>query len=390
MLIDATILIQDIQLLCFTIVFGVLAAQRWSDRTRRWLWFSFLANTVGALFDLLSTHLPLWISRGLNEEMIALSYALTNIALISFDRRSRKAGWLSFLILLAALPVFFAWSNSPNHVPGDALADLIIGLEAIITTALLFASREHATRAPRILMGGFLAFFSLVELTRAWIAFVLNANPDLTPHWLEITSAVTYIVNISLLPLAFIWMMQSRLEWDLLQQSIIDSLTGVLNRRGLEQALDRELARSRRYNEDLTLALLDLDHFKRINDKFGHAIGDAILADVAQFLAQRIRKTDVVGRLGGEEFVLLLPHTDLSRSTPILEKLCEDLRSCTGKLPSSAFSITASLGVTTIRDRQGLTGSDLLHEADLALYQAKNNGRNQVRYYSPEDQTPLV
>jgi diguanylate cyclase (GGDEF)-like protein len=384
MLIDATILIQDVQLLCFTIVFGVLAAQRWSDRTRRWLWYSFLANTVGALCDLFASHLPTWITHGLNEEMIAFSYALINIAILSFDRRSRKAGWLSVLILLIALPIFLAWSSSPNHVRSDALSDLLIGLETIVTAALLFVSSERSTRAPRILMGGFLVFFSVLELARAWVAFVLHANPDVTPHGLEVTSVITYIVNISLLPLAFIWMMQSRLEWDLLQQSIVDSLTGVLNRRGLEQALDRELARSRRYNSDLTVALLDLDHFKRINDKHGHAVGDAILTDVARFLSQRIRKTDVAGRLGGEEFVLLLPHTDAGQSNLILEKLCKELHTSTNKL-SAPSTITASIGVTTLHTRQGLSASALLHEADVALYQAKNNGRNQVRYFRPEE-----
>ena len=385
MLIDATILIQDIQLLCFTIVFGVLAAQRWSDRMRRWLWYSFLANSAGAAFDLLEKHLPAWISNGVNQEMVPLSYALLNISILFFDRRSRRAGWLSILILLAALPFFLAWSSAPGRIPNGTLQDLVIALETIITSTLLLASRERSTRVPRILNSSFLIFFSLIELLRAWIGLVLHADPDVTPHWLQITCVVTYIVNVSVLPLAFLWMMHTRLEWDLYQQSIIDSLTGILNRRGLQQALDREIARSRRYSEDLTVAILDIDHFKRINDRFGHPLGDAILADVARFLAHRLRKTDPVGRIGGEEFVLLLPHTSLQQSTPIIEKLCQDLHSSTGRLASSTFPLTASVGVTTIRGRQGLAARDLLHEADVALYEAKNNGRNQVRYFTPEE-----
>jgi diguanylate cyclase (GGDEF)-like protein len=381
MLMRATLLIQDVQLVCFTIVFGVLAIQRWSDRTRRWLWYSFLANAAGAVFDLSMDHLPHWVGHGINEEMIPLSYALLNVAIVYFDRRGRTAVWLSGLIMVAGLPFFLAWSGHPVQWPSDALADLLDALECSVTVVVLLQGKEQSTRAPRLLMGGFLIFFVVVEALRYWVAFPLHMDPDTFGH-LEMVSLVTYIVDISLLPLAFVWMMNARLESDLLQQSIVDALTTVLNRRGLEQALERELARFRRYGDDLTVAMLDLDHFKQFNDEYGHAAGDSILVGVAHLLSHRLRETDVVGRLGGEEFVLLLPHTELGESAPILEHLCLSVREHRDWLPHESVRVTASFGVTSTQGRRGVSATELLEKADVALYQAKQAGRDQVKFFS--------
>jgi diguanylate cyclase (GGDEF)-like protein len=362
-------------------VFGVLAVQRWNDRTWRWLWYTFLANTAGAIFDLTANHLPTWVSHGINVEMIPLSYALLNVVLIYFNRLGRWAAWVSGLILLGGLPFLMAWRNMPVQVKSNALGDLLIGLECVVTVVLLVDSREKPTRAPRLLMGGFLAFFVVVELARGWVALAMNGNPDVTTPRLGITSVVMYIVNTSLLPLAFLWMMHARLEWDLLQQSIVDPLTAVLNRRGLQQALERELARCRRYGEELTLAMVDLDHFKRFNDKYGHAAGDTVLKRVAQLLGARLRETDVVARLGGEEFVLLLPHTDLDQSGPILEHLRQALRGNAELLPSADIRATASFGATSTDGRNDVGAEDLLSEADKAMYAAKAGGRDRVCFF---------
>jgi diguanylate cyclase (GGDEF)-like protein len=385
MLVDAILLIQDVQLLCFTVVFGVLAAQRWNDRTRRWLWYTFVANSFSAAIDLFGAHFPIWLTRGVGPGMVPLSYAIFNVAIVCFDRRPRTAIFFSGIILLAGFPILMAWQNAPSPVASNAFSDLLIGLESLITIVLLLGRQERLTRAPRLLMAGFFAIFAAVEFARPWIVFVRHGDPDVTTPRLAIVCAVTYVVNVSLLPLGFIWMMQARSEWDLLQQSIIDPLTCVLNRRGLEQALDRELARYRRYNQELTLAILDLDHFKSVNDRYGHPAGDAILRGLADFLGKRLRRTDVLARLGGEEFVLLFPHTDISRSASLMEELCHSLRSCPDLLPATDVYVTASFGVTSTRQRQQLDGGELLREADVALYEAKQNGRDRVCYFKAPD-----
>ena len=251
MLVDATLLIQDVQLICFTVVFGVLALQRWSDMTRRWLWYSFLANAAGAVFDLLGQRLPNWINHGISLEMIPLSYALINVAFASFESKSPRTAWFSAAILLAPLPVFLAWSGRPEQFLSFALGDLIIALECAVMLVVLLRGRDASTRAPRLLMCVMLLGFVPIELARFGVAFLRHADPDAYSPGLETTSAVAYIVNVSLLPLVFIWMMHARLEAELFLQATVDPLTKVLNRRGLEQALDKELVRSARYGGGL-------------------------------------------------------------------------------------------------------------------------------------------
>jgi len=381
MLLNAGLLIQDVQLLCFTVVFGVLALQRWRDPTRRWLWYSFLANSAGAALDLGGAHLPLWLGRSLDMEMIPLSYALLNIAIVCFDRRSRRAVWISAILLLAALPLFLAWRQDPAQIRNYALADLLIALECVVTTVLLLRGREVSTRAPRILMGTFLCFFIAVESARFCVAFLIGANPDAWPK-LEIISLVTYIVNTSLLPLAFIWLMNARLESELLQQTLMDALTGVLNRRGLEQALEREMAHFRRYGADLTVAMLDLDEFKQLNDCYGHVAGDEVLIGLARLLRQGLRETDVVGRFGGDEFLIVLPHTDARESVRVLEKLRRAVREYAGWLPQDSVRASASFGASNTSGRRSLAAHELLREADTALGQSKQLGRDQVVLFS--------
>jgi diguanylate cyclase (GGDEF)-like protein len=383
MLVDATLLIQDVQLLCFTVVFGVLAWQRWEDRTRRWLWYTFLANAAGAVFDLLGDRIPNWVGHGINLEMIPLSYALLNVALVRFEGRGRKAIWASWAILLATLPFFLFWRSDPAQVRSFALADFAIALECAVTALILFRGSERSTQAPRLLMGGFLALFVPIELVRFGVAFLLHTDPDAWSRKLEMTSAVAYIVNTSLLPLAFVWMMNARLEADLLLQTILDPLTNVLNRRGLEQALERELARYRRYGYDLTVAILDLDHFKQLNDSYGHVAGDSVLTEVATQLVKRLRGTDQFGRFGGEEFVLILPHSSVERSGQLLESLCEALREYPFAFLDTTVRATASFGATNTYGRKSPAAQELLHEADVALYQAKTNGRDQVCFFTP-------
>lgn len=159
-----------------------------------------------------------------------------------------------------------------------------------------------------------------------------------------------------------------------------DPLTGVGNRRELDERLQLELRRASRSLEPLSLLFLDVDHFKKYNDRFGHEAGDAVLARLATLLQQTVRSSDTVARFGGEEFVILLPDTDEEGARTLAEKLRETVAH---RLPG-AVPVTASLGAATCRPPTGrsadfrMQARRLLASADRAVYEAKHVGRNRV------------
>lgn len=152
-----------------------------------------------------------------------------------------------------------------------------------------------------------------------------------------------------------------------------DSLTGATNRRGFMDRLLRAQSEAEAQAEPLSLVMVDLDHFKRINDEHGHGVGDAVLREVAHRMRRQIRRADLLGRLGGEEFAILLPDTDLVGARTQAEHLLTALRS--QPFPT-AGRVTASLGVAQWNGREA--ASAWLHRADLALYEAKHQGRDRL------------
>jgi len=156
-----------------------------------------------------------------------------------------------------------------------------------------------------------------------------------------------------------------------------DALTGALNRRGLDQTLMREIARAQRLNVRLSLAMVDLDYFKKVNDLYGHEAGDQMLVHFASLIKSVLRKSDALVRYGGEEFTLILPETDGRGAHFVLARLQQLM----GKSPlifeGKQIAATFSAGVATLRDDEN--GHALLRRADEALYAAKNGGRNIIK-----------
>lgn len=168
---------------------------------------------------------------------------------------------------------------------------------------------------------------------------------------------------------------QANIE-DQRQKAMTDALTGLPNRAALSERLDLEVARWQRYGGDLLLAVLDVDHFKRINDDFGHLAGDKVLKIIANELAKRVRKTDFIARYGGEEFVVLLPATPLAGGQQLLDLLRGAIEACPFHFKGERLSITCSAGLTAFRE--GERAEAVFERADQALYRAKRGGRNRL------------
>ncbi len=173
-----------------------------------------------------------------------------------------------------------------------------------------------------------------------------------------------------------------------------DELTGLLNRRLMYESLNREMQRVERYDSDLACLMIDLDHFKQINDTYGHLFGDTVLKEFSASLQELVRSTDLIFRYGGEEFALLLSETNLYGCLQIAEKIRSHFEQKHYSHETNSVVITVSIGVASVKHHHIEEGQTLLTYADKALYHAKANGRNQVQIYSDaigeDGQTPAV
>ena len=164
-----------------------------------------------------------------------------------------------------------------------------------------------------------------------------------------------------------------------------DYLTGVLARRALMERGQKLLSRLEEDGQSVAVLMLDIDHFKQVNDRYGHAQGDVVLQTFARLASEALRPDDLLGRLGGEEFAILLPRTQREQALAVGQRICERLRDHRFPLEDGApFQVTLSIGlhaVVSIGAQDSI--EQLLSKADAALYMAKRSGRNQVRQYGP-------
>jgi diguanylate cyclase (GGDEF)-like protein len=212
---------------------------------------------------------------------------------------------------------------------------------------------------------------------------------DLTETCVGILVAVTCALSFLLLLIALppvILLQRSLMHQQLAAAARTDPKTGLLNATAWQREADAQVTRALRGSAPLSLLLVDVDHFKQVNDSHGHLVGDDVLRALATELRQQVRESDVVGRFGGEEFTVLLPQTDSDGACRIAERL----RSGAGLLSVAAdpatdtrISVTVSIGVAVLGEH-GSGLFELLAAADLALYRAKEAGRNQVRMYAPQ------
>ncbi len=161
------------------------------------------------------------------------------------------------------------------------------------------------------------------------------------------------------------------------EQSVRDALTGVYNRRKLGEQLAVELARAARYGRSISLLMIDIDHFKRVNDGFGHLAGDEVIRHVATIASTCLRESDCLGRYGGEEFVAILPEVDAARAAIAGERMREAVARAPAEFEGTSIAVTISVGVAEA-GATPRTAESLLAEADEALYLSKKNGRNRV------------
>ena len=157
-----------------------------------------------------------------------------------------------------------------------------------------------------------------------------------------------------------------------------DTLTGIANYRYFIQALEQEIERTQRSGQPTSLIMLDIDFFKKVNDQWGHEIGNQALIHISSLLQQTVRKLDIPCRYGGEEFAIILPDTPLTASIPVAERIRKSVEEVPLDVSGQLLKMTVSLGITTYTEQQKITVAELVKQADEYLYRAKESGRNCV------------
>lgn len=247
---------------------------------------------------------------------------------------------------------------------------------------------------------GFLAIhlgllLSALVLAAGWITrgvVLAQAGPEHWPNALPEANAWLLMLSFvasGTLALLFVLLVNFRLAEKLRAEAVRDPLTGALNRRGFEDRSSRLMALSAQLGQSVTVLVLDIDHFKNVNDQHGHQVGDRVLKALSALVQRAKRETDLFARLGGEEFCLVLPGTDVPGARVFAERLRHSFEVLEIDTGSRFLRCTMSIGVAyasaAMLQSQRVDLVDLLHQADEALYEAKRAGRNRLRFYaSPE------
>lgn len=366
----------------------------WSDVDKAML----LAGIPGPIFALSLVRVQLLLADPADEPYLSrpmlgvvrtaiLFYTIGALVLGSLWPWLRKRRPDSKPFVVAALALFFSiWSIGAYFV-GHSSTPILGGCVAgSIAVLLLF---DAAIARPAILLGAIAHFAPVPFIALRLIPYapLYAASPFIGPRpnlaWLLTTSAfgvIMLFVPVSLLiSVLDRW---RRRDAEIHRLARLDGLTEVPNRRYFHERLEAELSRARRYGSNLALLILDLDHFKRINDRHGHQIGDRALVRVAQLLSSDLlRRIDVVGRYGGEEFAVMLPETDLEGARTVAERIRVAIERTVLHLDDGGVvRMTASFGVAVRESHAVDTLDALVRRADGALYRAKENGRNRVEH----------
>lgn len=305
---------------------------------------------------------------------IPLAYsAISLLSTLSFFRAKRFAVFcFSQQLLILLLPFLLMWSL------GGFAKGSVVMIWAFFAplAALFFIDLKAAAR-------WMAAFLALLVLSAA-IDPLVSAHTRPMPPGLN---TLYFLMNLGcgffLIGLMLYYFVRDReiaygklleSEAQIRELMLTDPLTGVANRRHLDDRLAMELARLARYSQPLAVILTDIDHFKHVNDTWGHAAGDALLEAFARTLEASIRSSDFLARYGGEEFVLLLPNTEVEEASALAERM--RLATHGIRIPGIETVITASFGVTVAR--RGESMAEVLSRADEAMYLSKSNGRDRV------------
>lgn len=342
----------------------------------------FLSQAAVQLLLFLRGILPDFITIVVANTLLISSYNLGYLGYCHFFHRQVN-WWLVYPPVIVTFILYWVFLDD-FHTRAIFLA-IISALQYGIQFFLLLSIKETAVqRSKPILLFGYGLTLILFIIRGSYLILVPGGISNIFDSvWANSFTFFATIPSIILIAMGVLLMVSDRLLEENRELATRDSLTHIFNRRTFNDLARRELARAERYNHDTSLVMLDIDHFKLVNDTYGHPVGDEALIHLVQIIKKSVRMQDLYGRYGGEEFTILLAETPSAEAFEIAERLREKIENSSLHIQNNVIKMTVSIGIATARGEDKPTLEDLISGADAAMYAAKKAGRNCTRMMEP-------
>jgi diguanylate cyclase (GGDEF)-like protein len=355
------------------------------------------AGWLGAFFAceaLAAVALAVVVARGVAsllmvaDALILLAFVFLHVCFLELSESESMVPRVGIALLIAQALSSLVYLHAHELRGYSAVTlGLLVAVQAGESALLLKKANQGWMAAPVWFNFALLLGFAVFNLVRSAVILDLGTPHVLRlPNPLQATAAVVFLGAAIGLGFGVFWMEGNQIRLELERLANVDPLTGIHNRRSFTALCEQELLKTSRTGDVFSLIMFDVDHFKRINDRYGHRAGDTVLCAVVEKLRHSVRNIDVVGRWGGEEFVALLPKADAEAAMIVADRLRSHIDSIA--VPSHRLrdagvrhniTITVSIGVTTyLGNDPTISIQHLLHECDSAMYQAKAEGRDRI------------
>jgi diguanylate cyclase (GGDEF)-like protein len=344
----------------------------------KWAW-GCGAQSLAWVLILFRGEIPDFFSIVTAYTLLLLSIMLFYQALSDFkEKHFSKAIFYSLISFAFLIFVFATYIYQNTLVRTLTIAIIGASLSFLCSYLLFFRNETKPKIGERILgLGFFLIGLSPLITILSIFSDNLYINYIFPGGIIQSVNFAFIFVSLLILTSSFMLMINDKFMGEILRLATMDSLTEIYNRAAIERIIETEIDRSKRYELPMSLLLLDLDHFKRINDTYGHQVGDLTLKTTIKIISKVLREHDILGRFGGEEFTVLLPDTDLVNAHIVAERVREIVRQTPIKAGSKTISMTISIGFATLNHKTD-DYQELFRRADLGLYKAKQSGRNRA------------
>jgi diguanylate cyclase (GGDEF)-like protein len=348
-------------------------------RLVRYITFGYATSAIGMELLALRGRIPDFFSITVANTLLVLINVFLYWGVADLLHTRRPQRWIlpASVVAAAAVSLYFSYVTPDVSMRIIGISAIMVVQYALLVHLLSGRPGPERIHMPRLGLSVLLTFYAEINIYRAWEAHLHDPSSLLSSAATSTFSFLAPILTAVMTALGVIWLAMAQLQLELEAQSQTDSLTGLLNRRALEQVGARAVDLARRQKSALSLIILDLDRFKSVNDEHGHDAGDAVLHRAACCLRQSLRDADHVARLGGEEFVAVLPDTSHSRAAEIAEDIRKQLANLTVEHLNCEIRLSASFGVATLLPTDS-SWLEILRRGDRALYLAKEQGRDRV------------